>query len=120
MIDKRKESEMLRAQNNFLRKDNTSLHEKAIHHQSVIVQINTDIDQLQKKKEAADKHLENMHKRFVDKESLINMKEQQLKKLRDKNEHLQNFKQVFDHRVQTLKDEHEPLSDHLGKMEVLL
>lgn len=37
-----------------------------------------------------------------------------------KNVHLQNFQKVYDYRVNTLKDEREPLMDHLKNMEVLL
>lgn len=35
-----------------------------------------------------------------------------------KNVHLQNFQKVYDYRVNTLKDEREPLMDHLKNMEV--
>ena len=47
------------------------------------------------------------------------MKEKQLKEYRSKNHHLQNFKSVFDHRVNLLKEERGPLLEHLKSIDVL-
>eukprot|EP00825_Cyclidium_porcatum_P006255 TRINITY_DN13091_c0_g1_i1.p1 TRINITY_DN13091_c0_g1~~TRINITY_DN13091_c0_g1_i1.p1 ORF type:complete len:203 (+),score=35.47 TRINITY_DN13091_c0_g1_i1:185-793(+) len=44
-------------------------------------------------------------------------REQQLKEFRSKNSHLQNFQKVYDYRVNTLKEEKQPLKDHLHNME---
>lgn len=118
MKDKRKEAEHLRAQNTSLFKDNTALHERALHHQSLIKDIEADNEQLSKDKAQSEKHLNMMEQQLKEKEGIINIKEQQIKKYRDRNEHLQNFKNVFDHRVSTLKEEHDPLVQHLDQMEV--
>lgn len=47
-----------------------------------------------------------------DKEDQINKKEQEIKNYRNKNHHLQNFRAVYDYRVNTLLDEKQPLTDH--------
>lgn len=54
---------------------------------------------------------------LAEKEEMINMKEKQLKEFRSKNHHLQNFKSVFDHRVNLLKEERGPLLDHLKSID---
>ena len=38
-------------------------------------------------------------------------------KLRRTNNHLQNFREVFNHRVSKLKEEHEPLIEHNENLE---
>ncbi|CAD8184741.1 unnamed protein product [Paramecium pentaurelia] len=67
------------------------------------------------------KGYEEKHKMMLadlrEKEKLINQREQQIKDFRMKNVHLQNFQKVYDYRVNTLKDEREPLMDHLKNME---
>lgn len=55
-----------------------------------------------------------------EKEEIINQREQQIKDFRSKNIHLQNFQKVYDYRVTTLKEERQPLKDHLTNMEVRL
>eukprot|EP00330_Aristerostoma_sp_ATCC50986_P003187 CAMPEP_0114596374 /NCGR_PEP_ID=MMETSP0125-20121206/18358_1 /TAXON_ID=485358 ORGANISM="Aristerostoma sp., Strain ATCC 50986" /NCGR_SAMPLE_ID=MMETSP0125 /ASSEMBLY_ACC=CAM_ASM_000245 /LENGTH=85 /DNA_ID=CAMNT_0001799269 /DNA_START=434 /DNA_END=691 /DNA_ORIENTATION=+ len=51
------------------------------------------------------------------KEEIINQKESQIKDYRNKNIHLQNFRSVYDHRVNSLNEEHGPLVKHLENME---
>ena len=52
-----------------------------------------------------------------DKETRINLKEQEIKNFRNKNQHLQNFRAVYDYRVNTLLEEKQPLSEHLVHLE---
>ncbi len=53
-----------------------------------------------------------MIKQLNEKEDSINKKEQEIKNYRNKNQHLQNFRAVYDYRVTTLAEEKQPLSDH--------
>lgn len=52
-----------------------------------------------------------------EREEIINEKEKQIKEFRNKNAHLHNFRSVYDHRVTSLNEEHNPLVDHLDNME---
>ena len=58
-----------------------------------------------------------MSNQLNEKESVINKKEQLIKNYRNKNSHLQNFKQVYDYRLSTLLEEKEPLTQHQGKLD---
>eukprot|EP00828_Plagiopyla_frontata_P042061 TRINITY_DN6187_c0_g1_i5.p1 TRINITY_DN6187_c0_g1~~TRINITY_DN6187_c0_g1_i5.p1 ORF type:complete len:477 (-),score=71.57 TRINITY_DN6187_c0_g1_i5:94-1524(-) len=58
-----------------------------------------------------------MTAQLQEKEEMINEKEQQIKEYRNKNIHLQNFRQVYDYRVNLLKDERGPLLEHLENMD---
>lgn len=46
------------------------------------------------------------------------MKEQEIKEYRLKNQHLNNFKTVYDYRVTTLQDERQPIIEHSQNMDV--
>lgn len=60
-----------------------------------------------------------MKDQLKEKEEIIDQREQQIKEFRSKNQHLQNFQKVYDYRVTTLKDERQPLLDHLQNMDVI-
>ena len=58
-----------------------------------------------------------MQNQLNDKESIINKKESLIKNYRNKNNHLKNFKQVYDFRLTSLIDEKEPLASHQTQLE---
>ncbi|KRX09401.1 WD40-repeat-containing domain [Pseudocohnilembus persalinus] len=56
-------------------------------------------------------------KDLTQKEEIIKNKEQEIQKYREINVHLQNYRKVFDYKVQGLQDQRMPLNDHLNNVE---
>lgn len=52
------------------------------------------------------------------KEEIINTKEKEIKEYRLMNQHLNNFKTVYDYRVTTLQEERQPIIEHSMNMDV--
>ncbi|EAR91430.2 WD repeat protein, putative (macronuclear) [Tetrahymena thermophila SB210] len=52
-----------------------------------------------------------------EKEIIINGQEQEIQAFRYKNQHLQNYKAVYDYKLQVLQDEQDPLNEHLAEIE---
>ena len=111
-------SEELRTSNSKKQKEIERFNQRKLELDSILKEASNQIEHLEEEREHFnDKNLL-MQGQLQGKEEIINTKEQEIKEFRVKNNHLQNFKTVYDYQVTSLQDERAPLIDHFKSMEV--
>lgn len=114
------EGDNLRTRNSKLRKDNLKNIERGNNLKNLIDETEAQNNQLDEEISEFDANIQKMKNRLKGQERLIKTKEDRIKDFRRKNNHLQNYKSVYDYEVNTLKEEHEPLSEYVDNLEVAL
>ncbi|KAL4462030.1 hypothetical protein ABPG74_000875 [Tetrahymena malaccensis] len=115
--DEMKRTEDLRSSNSKYNKEIQNYKERQVYLNQESEQLNQEIQNLIIDQQNFKEKYDIMSKQLSEKEDIINLREQQVKDLRSKNVHLQNFQKVYDYQVTTLKDERLPLKEHLTNME---
>lgn len=110
-------AEKTRTQNGKLKKENEKHKERDQNLNNLIAETRNQNEQLSLEIRAHNEKMKEMDEQLRIREKLINEKEANIKDLRTKNQHLQNFKSVYDHRVTTLKDESVPLNDYFENLD---
>jgi hypothetical protein len=109
----KKTGEELRSLNSKLSKENDKNEQRDLNLENLIKETASQNDQLTLEIKLFSEKINQMEFQLNEQEKVINLKESLIKKFRTKNYHLQNYKSVYDHQVNTLKDEHEPLSEYV-------
>ncbi|EGR28381.1 WD repeat protein [Ichthyophthirius multifiliis] len=112
-----RKTEELRSSNSKYNKEIQNYKERKQYLQQESEQLSLEIKNLELDQKNFEDKQNQMVNQLNEKEDIINMREQQIKDLRSKNIHLQNFQKVYDYQVNTLKDERQPLKEHLLNME---
>lgn len=116
--DETKNTEQLRSENSRLYKEIERYKSRQNFLNQIISETQIEIQNLETDQKMFQDKFQLMMHQLTDKEDIINNREQQIKEYRSKNAHLVNFQKVYDYRVTTLKDEHQPLMDHFHNLDV--
>lgn len=115
---KKKQTDQIKTKYKKLIKDNQKNTERYANLEKLIEETKTQNAQLENDIAAFRQKYKEMEARLNEQEDVINKKESKIKEYRNKNFHLQNFKSVYDHKVTTLKEAHEPLTEYVDNLEV--
>lgn len=113
-------TEQIRTKQTKLVKDSLKYSERIENLDKLITETKSQNEQLLKDIESFNQKYKEMEARLNEQEKVINDKEVKIKEYRNKNYHLQNFKSVYDYQVTTLKEEHEPLTEYVDNLEVVV
>ncbi|KAL4489496.1 hypothetical protein ABPG72_002792 [Tetrahymena utriculariae] len=112
-----KRSEEFRTSNSKKQKEIERFNQRKLELDSILKEATSQIEHLEEERKNFSDKNGLMQNQLQSKEEIINSKEQEIKEYRIKNNHLQNFKTVYDYQVTSLKEERSPLIDHLKNME---
>jgi len=113
------EGEKLRSKNSKLSKENEKNEERKRKLDDLIKETADQNEKLKAEIREFREKCDDMQNQLNEQEKIINVKEGMIKEFRNMNYHLQNYKSVYDYQVNTLKEEHEPLSEYVDNLEVI-
>lgn len=113
----KKTGEKIRSKKAKLAKDNLKNQERVDNLNNLIAETESQNIQLKNDILHFEKKCKEMEDQLKEQEKIINTKEVKIKDFRNMNFHLQNYKSVYDYQVNTLKEEHEPLSEYNNNLD---